>query len=72
MKFTVKQFAEANQLQRDDIYPLVQFLKRVGLVKGAGSAPRTQVSKGRTEAVFEADDKQVQAYLGALKEPNQG
>lgn len=72
MKFTVKQFAEANNLQREDIYPLVMFLRGVGIVQDAGSAPRKEGVKGRTEAMFEADEQKVRLYLASLQFPNKG
>jgi hypothetical protein len=67
MKFTLSQFMELNGLEKDAAYGLITYLRKVGVVEEAGSAPKKERTRGRSEILFSGDPKAIAKNLASLK-----
>lgn len=68
-RFTVNDFAEKNNLNRDHAYGLLDFLEKVGKIRKNGTIPAA-TGKGRGQNVYEGDPSEVVAYISKLTFPN--
>lgn len=66
-RFTIKTFAELNGISHEAATAMIQYLRHVGVVTNAGTMPKEEGKKGRSENIYAGQSEKIRNHLDSLK-----